>query len=1665
VYHLTFIEQLFRYVRARCIYCSRFRLARVEINKYVGKLKLIKYGLLAEAEELDDVGLRKELDDDNNDAEDIIDKRNRFVNKCIKKAGGHRKDFDLRAVRSEAAMETRRAILTEFQADIVKSRACKTCKGISPTYRKVGAQTFFEKPLNAKESAANAQNNKRAPLSALAANQQAEKERRRVLEKKRKNDAMDIDEGVADMDSTPEEEIVDPMILDDEIAGIDLDGSAGTGGNSLVQTEAVMTDFNFKVKDKGQKYLSPEEIHAGMIQLFEKEREILDLIYPGSGRREEKRESPVNMFFIRALIVPPNKYRKEQMAGGGQMTESADNAPYKEILKQTEIFNSMYKEIQGLKDAPNTVTRAKTIDDLSRRWEVVQTAVNTLIDSDKSGLKGPAALRVTAGIKQKLEKKEGMFRMNIMGKRVNFAARSVISPDPNIETNEIGVPPVFAKKLTYPEPVTTHNFDELKEAVKNGPRKWPGAVAIEFENGQVVLLKDKTDEERQAMANLLLATSSTTMTGVRNKKVHRHLNNGDIVIMNRQPTLHKPSMMCHRAKVLPGEKTIRMHYANCNTYNADFDGDEMNMHFPQNEIARAEALQIADTDHQYLSATAGNPLRGLIQDHLSMGVWLTSKDTFFTREEYQELIYSGLRPEHNHTQNERVLTLDPDIIKPYPMWTGKQVISTVLLNIKPSSYAPIFLHSKSQTPSDRWGEGSDEGVVRVEDGKLITGILDKKQIGPASGGLVHTVYEAYGHTIAGKFLSILGRLLTKLLHMRAFSCGVEDLVMTDKGEADRRRELEAARTVGLGVAADYVTLGDKKPKANDPELLLRLESVLRDDSKQAGLDTMMNGKTAGLSSAITKACLPNGLVKSFPKNNMQAMTTSGAKGSMVNANLISCNLGQQVLEGRRVPVMVSGKTLPSFRPYESDVRAGGYIVDRFLTGVRPQEYYFHAMAGREGLIDTAVKTSRSGYLQRVLIKGLEGLRADYDSSVRDSDGTIIQTLYGEDGLDITRSQSVYDFKFISKNFMSLYASLGVRSELKYTLNQAAIEHNKQATKKFQKSNKLDCADTALSKYFPLSNTGSTSEKFYMSAKKYADENPDKSIRDKGDKNPEIVPKRVFNEILNVNYMKAIVQPGEAIGVVAGQSIGEPSTQMTLNTFHLAGHSAKNVTLGIPRLREILMTASKNLNTPTMTLYPHEDLPAGHAEEFAKGISKLSLAEVIDDISVEERISTGIHGDTRIYEVHLQLFPGEEYTKEYAITIKDVARKIEASFLPLLARYVRIELKKRGEEKSLAKATDARPDIAKGRAPNASEAATRTTEMTEREEQEAVRRAGGDSDAEDDGDDDATDAKNRANLDEGMTYEDADEDDERSLLKAGIAIDPEDEGDVDVVDDEDAEDKKASADDSDNEDAINARAEKPKTSKLSEAARDRSDRLVSAHAELTSFSFDDATGSSCDLIFHYPATNAKLLFLPLILTAAHKCLIHSVPAVSRALITTDDNSTPIIFTEGCNLRAAWDWQDVIAPHRIFTNDIHATLQVYGVEAARSTIIRELRAVFESHSIKVDMRHLTLVADYMTRGGGFAAFSRIGMRDRRSAFAKMSFETTTKMLSEAVMDGEVEELEGPSARITVGGVGRMGTGMAEVMMRVDEVREEEEEEGDAEENAEEEKEEATEMQTEM
>ncbi|QDS71684.1 hypothetical protein FKW77_008128 [Venturia effusa] len=1653
VYHPTYMDQCLRLLRGTCVYCNKLRMSRQDVNRYSCKLRLIHFGLLEDAHRLEEMmssskGKRKigeeaasssdtESDEDE-EAGGLIRERNEFTDKAIKRA---RKAEVIE--HNEALGEERKNVIRSFLADIARRPKCSNCGGHNPSYRKDKFVKIFRKPPTEKQKASNLQLGLRAknPLVIMARRKRAEERALRIGQKDKPN-GHQVDEAVADLDSD-----LSMDEISSEGEGDDLTGGQTTMGD----TTSSRTSTSKKETELKQEYISANEVHATLTLLFENERDLMHHVYTPRASTTKRVPEIADMFFIDTLLVPPTRYRPEARTGDGAIAEASQNNLYRNIISICENIAQINREVRGGDSEGGR--RVRNIDDLQGAFVQLQDAVNSFLDRDRNPIQGNAGKRNEEGVKQLLEKKEGLFRKNMMGKRVNFAARSVISPDPNIETNEIGVPPVFAMKLTYPEPVTTHNFYELKEAVLNGPEKWPGAVAIENENGQVINLGRKNMEERMAIANQLLAPSSTSVNGSRNKKVHRHLNNGDIVIMNRQPTLHKPSMMCHRARVLPGERTIRMHYANCNTYNADFDGDEMNMHFPQNEIARAEAMLIANTDNQYLSATAGKPLRGLIQDHISMGVQITNRDMFFNREEYQQLLYAAIRPESNHTTSGSIETIPPAIMKPTPLWTGKQVITTILKNIAPANSEGLNLTGKSTTNANLWGKYSDgketeEVNVVIKKGYFATGILDKAQIGPSQNGVVNGVYEAHGPVAAGKFLSILGRLLTRLLHMRAFSCGVEDLILTREGDDARAELLKSADTIGLEVASEYVTMKERNPAADDHELKSRLERVLRDDSKQAMLDEVMKSRGATLSSDITKRCLPNTLVKPFPKNQMQAMTGSGAKGSGVNANQISCNLGQQVLEGRRVPIMVSGKSLPSFRPFDSSVGAGGYIKGRFLTGLKPQEYFFHMMSGREGLIDTAVKTSRSGYLQRCLIKGMEGLKVEYDTSVRDSDGSMIQFLYGEDGLDVTKQQYLTNFKFLSQNFMTMFESLDIRGQYERLYSEAAAKLQNKTFKKYKKTRNLGGTDPVTSLYAPSRFAGSTSERFHGAFVKYCEENSDK----KGDQTitktgeNDTVKKRNFDILLQMKYLKSLVEPGEAVGVVAGQSIGEPSTQMTLNTFHLAGHSSKNVTLGIPRLREIVMTASAKIATPRMTLHPISDMTLEDSETFAKSISRLSLAEVVDKIQISETLGRGVaYGQAKTYNIKLDFFPADKYCEEYAITEEDVLNAVSAKLLPRLQGIIRKDLKKKGDAKTLKK-SDALPEIGKS--------AARSEQQRAQPEADAE---GGDEDSDDDVEADASGAKSKANRTQNVSYAAPDEE-EQAIINQGLR---ETSPDVESDDEEQTSNKgrdknkttETSASPSSSEDESSDSDDEGSTTNFStskrrgitEKPRELQSRVmaIKGNSDVSSFKFA-RNGAYAQFSLEYAASTAKLLMLHLVEQCCHDTVIHAVPGIKACTVdkehtykdrdTDEEVKTVAILTEGINILAMREAQDQIDPHRIFTNDIAAVLQLYGVEAARATIVREMHTVFSGHGISVDTRHLNLIADVMTRSGGYKAFNRMGMRSAVSPFMKMSFETTVGYLRDAVLEDERETLRNPSARIVAGRLSGVGTGAFDVLQPV-------------------------------
>ncbi|KAI5789730.1 hypothetical protein DFH27DRAFT_571828 [Peziza echinospora] len=1631
VFHPIYFDQMLRLLRSVCLYCYKLRMAKTEVNKYACKLRLLHHGLVTEMHELDLVragkknvragGKRGEDDvesDDEDDADSLIEKREAYVNRAIESSknriGATNTTEHITTVEDE-----RRILIRDFLKNIAIATKCSHCRGISPGFRKDGYSKIFEKPLSPKQRDQMIQLGIRRTNAALDRRSAFSKPK----DKKKDADAMDIDESaVQDVGEGEEEEEEAP------------------------QQHAT---------NKAGRLLTGMEIRNNLYRLFENESDIFSLLYqPRTYGQPGVRKPSADMFFLHALAVPPTNFRPPAMSAG-QTRENAQNTVYSKILQDCYRIRDLTTDMNSPDNSAER--KGEILKMMLGTFGTLQDDVNVLLDSSKSATQNATAKANEMGIKQLLEKKEGLFRMHMMGKRVNFAARSVISPDPNIETYEIGVPPVFAKKLTYPEPVTMHNFEMLKACVENGPDTWPGASHIEMEDGSQISLRGKSTEERYALASQLLTTPVALGSYARNKKVLRHVRNGDIVLMNRQPTLHKPSMMAHHVKVLPGEKTIRMHYANCNTYNADFDGDEMNMHLPQSELARSEAFNIANTNNQYLVGTSGKPLRGLIQDHLVMGLWMTNRDTMFTREEYQQLLYSCLRPEDGHTVGEngepsnRIHTIPPAIMKPVALWTGKQIITTLLHNICRRDRPGITMSAKSKISGDKWGDiGKEEGTVLFQKGYFIHGILDKNHLGPSEYGFVHSIYEVYGPDTAGRLLSVVGRLFTKYLHMRAFTCGMDDLLLTPDGNRMRREKLRNSNIVGKEVAVKYVGLTDETK--TDKELKIRLESVLREDSKQAGLDLVTNSRTKDFTSSVIAACLPAGLVKPFPANHMQAMTISGAKGSDVNSSQISCLLGQQTLEGRRVPVMVSGKTLPCFKPFETDVRAGGYIADRFLTGIRPQEFYFHCMAGREGLIDTAVKTSRSGYLQRCLIKGMEGVKVQYDNTVRDTDGSLIQFLYGEDGLDVAKQKHLSQLKFCAENNVTMVQNKDLAADIETKLDITYLEENQSILRTLRKTGDFTAVDPLISRLSPSKYVGSVSEKFSQEIADYCKANPDKLIKAKKSKRKskasgaestshlpasmlDPISEKDFYTLMYLKYQQSLVDPGEAVGIVAGQSVGEPSTQMTLNTFHLAGHATKNVTLGIPRLREIVMTASANISTPSMTLTMCPERTETELEVFRKNISKLTLSEIIDNVKVTEKLAK-VAGESlsKTYLIRIQFYPKSDYVAEYSVTQEEVVRALERDFMRRLMKAIKLEHKTKGSGSRLGE-LDALPEIGRSKRANKEQAATSGDKEGGAPGEEDD--GGDDSDDEDGGDDgDATTSKNKSRKSDGVGYDDPD-DGEEATRKG----DEESSGDESEGDENASKPTQAAEDDDEGDDTQGTTKEMRKLMRK-EQAKLREEDVREAFSNCSRFRFDEKGGEWCEIGLEYPASAPKLLMINIVEKVCRETIIHQLAGI-KAVIRIPDSEVAKesaseagkrkLTTDGVNFLQIWEYADTfIQPDEIFTNDIAAMLRHYGVEAARATIVREMKEVFGGHGISVDSRHLNLIADVMTRGGGFQPFNRSGITSHVSPFLKMSFETTCNFLKDATMENGFDDLKSPSAQIVLGKVNTVGTGSFDVLV---------------------------------
>src|ERR671921_130485 len=648
-------------------------------------------------------------------------------------------------------------------------------------------------------------------------------------------------------------------------------------------------------------------------------------------------------FVLQVLAVPPVTVRPSIILETGIRSE--DDLTHKLV--------DIIRVNQRLKESKEAGTPPLIVQDLV---DLLQYHVTTYFDNEVSGI--PQAHhrsgRPLKTLTQRLKGKEGRFRGSLSGKRVDFSSRTVISPDPNLQISNVGVPVDVAKKLTIPETVSQWNLERLKSLVVNGPNIYPGANYIIRPDGVKIRLDYVSD--RKTISDSIVA----------GYMVERHLSDGDIVIFNRQPSLHRMSIMAHYVRVLP-YRTFRLHPAVCPPYNADFDGDEMNLHVPQSEEARAEAALLMKVQDQLISPRYGGPIIGGIRDFITGAYILTSDESFLSKEEFFNLAllggYGGVLPEPKG---------DKDGTK---LYTGKQLFSLFL----PKDFNFIITSKWNKSLK---GEGKD---VVIKNGELISGVIDKASIGAEEpDSVLHRIAKDYGNDVAQQFLnSILVMLKTFITH-QGFSYGYSDLWLSDETRKEISDVIQKAYTKVHELIEQYKvgTLPLTRGLAPEEALELYVVNELSRARDRAG-------KNAD---------------RAFPDDNSGViMASTGARGSTLNIGQMTAALGQQSIRGKRINKGYHNRSLPHFKTNDTNPDAKGFVKSNYRDGLSPLEFFFHAMGGREGLVDTAVRTQQSGYMQRRLINALEHLKREYDGTVRDPHGNIIQYLYGEDGIDPAKS--------------------------------------------------------------------------------------------------------------------------------------------------------------------------------------------------------------------------------------------------------------------------------------------------------------------------------------------------------------------------------------------------------------------------------------------------------------------------------------------------------------------------------------------------------------------------------------------------------------------------------------------------------------------------------------
>jgi len=1218
---------------------------------------------------------------------------------------------------------------------------------------------------------------------------------------------------------------------------------------------------------------------------------------------------------LTVLPVPPPPVRPSiSVDGTGQGMRGEDDLTYK--------LGDIIRANQNVRRCEQEGSPAHVVSEFEA---LLQFHVATYMDNDIAGQ--PQALqksgRPVKSIRARLKGKEGRLRGNLMGKRVDFSARTVITGDPNLSLDEVGVPRSIAKTLTYPETVTPYNIHKLHQLVKNGPNEHPGAKYVIRDSGERI---DLRHHKRAGEISLQYGW-----------KVERHIVDGDYIVFNRQPSLHKESMMGHRVRVMP-YSTFRLNLSVTSPYNADFDGDEMNLHVPQSEETRAEVSQLCMVPLNIVSPQRNGPLMGIVQDTL-VGVYkMCRRDVFLTKEQVMNILlwvpeWDGVIPQ-------------PAIIKPCPKWTGKQIISLII----PKGLNFIRGSEEGLCPAN------DEGMF-VHNGQLMYGLFSKKSIGASGGGIIHIIFNEKGPEVTMQFFNGCQAIVNYWLLHNGFSIGIGDTI-PDRGTIQQIENAVNKQKADVAEITRSATENELEPL---PGMNVR-------ETFESKVSKALNA-ARDEAGTVTEQSLED-------LNNAIQMARSGSKGSTINISQMTAVVGQQSVEGKRIPFGFKYRTLPHFTKDDYSPESRGFVENSYLRGLTPTEFFFHAMAGREGLIDTAVKTAETGYIQRRLVKALEDVMAKYDGTVRNSLGDIVQFVYGEDGLDgthiepqrvdvITCSDKQFEKRFrvdlmdpkesISPQVLEVAPEIAGDVEVQHLFDdeweQLKIDRAFLRTNKHDDNEQLqlplnivrileaakttfkirDGARSDLHPSFAIPIVRDLLDRLIVvrgddKLSREAQENA--TLLFKAHLRSRLAFKRLVTEYslnklafqhvvgeVESRYGRAAVNPGEMVGVLAAQSIGEPATQMTLNTFHFAGVSSKNVTLGVPRLKEILNVA-KNIKTPSMTVYQEEGMTGNKetAKLLRSAVEHTTLRSVTETTEIyydPDVQTTVIEADVDMIEsyfiipedntdnIHqqskwlLRIILGRRKMLDKGLTVQDVAAKIKENYAKDLAVIFSDN--------------------------NADEQVIRIRMISER----------GKGDEDDDLEEDLMLKRLENHILDTLTL--------RGVPGIERAF-------------------------------IN---EKPKLRMTEDGAL-----TMKKNDPLCREWFLDTSGTALGHVLTIPGVD---------------------------------------------------------PTRTYSNSFIEVFEVFGIEATRSALMRELTQVLAFDGSYVNHRHLALLVDVMTSRGHLMAITRHGInRADTGALMRCSFEETVEILLDAAACGELDDCRGVSENVMLGQLAPLGTGELEVFL---------------------------------